>query len=145
MKHKILTIIILAIAVKVIYVLFSMGYASFSDEVQIYNSQDVVELFKRNQAYWYEKIAVEGHQKISPDQLGNCEEGNMQQSAYAFFPLYPFTIRFTMYSVNMGFNSMAMMYSLIFSILLFVLFYKFVRLFYDSEKIASPLIPRIFS
>jgi Gpi18-like mannosyltransferase len=60
----------------------------------------------------------------------------MQQSAYAFFPLYPFTVRFTMYAFNMGFNSMALMYSIVFSILLFVFFYQFTRIFYNSEKIA---------
>jgi len=136
MKNKILTIIIIAITVKIMYVLFSLGYASFSEEVQIYHSQDAVELFKRNQSYWYERIAVEGHEKITPDQLGKCEAGDMQQSVYAFFPLYPFTVRFSMYAVNTGFNSMALFYSLVFSILLFVLFYKFVLLFYKSEKIA---------
>lgn len=137
MKHKILTIIIIAVLVKIIYVLFALGYSNYSQhDLPINNSQDVLELFKRNQGFWYEKIANEGHEKVSPEQLGNCEAGNMSQSRYAFFPLYPFTVRFTMYAVNIGFNSIALLYSLLFSILLYVLFYKFVRLFYSDEKIA---------
>ena len=137
MKHKVLSIIILAIVVKVVYVLFALIYSNISEQsLDINNSQDVVELFKRNQSYWIEKIAVEGHEKITPEELGKCEAGNMQQSHYAFFPLYPFSIRFTMYAFNMGFNSMALLFSLLFSILLFVFFYKFVGLFYKSDRIA---------
>jgi len=137
MKHKVLTIIILAMVVKIVYVLFALAYSNVSEQtLDINNSQDVVELFKRNQSYWIEKIAVEGHEKITPEELGKCEAGDMQQSHYAFFPLYPFTVRFTMYAFNMGFNSMALLFSLLFSILLFVFFYKFVGLFYKSDNIA---------
>jgi len=137
MKHKVLTIIILAIVVKIVYVLFALVYSNIGEQsLDINNSQDVVELFKRNQSYWIEKIAVEGHEKITPEELGKCEAGDMHQSHYAFFPLYPFTVRFTMYAFNMGFNSMALLFSLLFSILLFVFFYKFVGLFYKSDRIA---------
>lgn len=137
MKHKVLTIIILAIVVKVVYVLFALVYSNVTEhKLDINNSQDVVELFKRNQSYWIEKIAVEGHEKITPEELGRCEAEDMQQSCYAFFPLYPFSVRFTMYAFNMGFNSMALLFSLLFSILLFVFFYKFVGLFYKSDRIA---------
>jgi len=137
MKHKVLTIIILAIVVKIVYVLFALVYSNIGEQsLDINNSQDVVELFKRSQSYWIEKIAVEGHEKITPEELGKCEAGDMQQSHYAFFPLYPFTVRFTMYAFNMGFNSMALLFSLLFSILLFVFFYKFVGLFYKSDRIA---------
>ena len=53
MKHKVLTIITLAMVVKIVYVLFALAYSNVSEQtLDINNSQDVVELFKRNQSYW---------------------------------------------------------------------------------------------
>lgn len=124
---KVLIIILVAVLVKLTYFVFA---SSFGWNDSTFDTA----ILKKNDAFWYEKIAVDGHEKITPDQLGKCEEGNIEQSYYAFFPLYPFTIRAIMTLSNWSFDNVAFLLSVLFSIGLFVLFYYYVRNLLNSEK-----------
>lgn len=123
---RVFIILIVCITAKILYLL----YASFSG----YDAD--INVFIRNDSYWYETIATHGHSKITPDQLGSCEENELKQSYYAFFPLYPVIIGSTMEITGISFALVALFYSLLFSIALFLLFYKFIGRLFDSEPIA---------
>jgi Gpi18-like mannosyltransferase len=124
--NRIKYIIIIALSAKILYFLYAIlvGY------------KPNLEIFQRNDSYWYEKIATNGHSKITPDQLGSCEENKLTQSYYAFFPLYPLIVGISMKLAAVDFMTVAFFYSLIFSLLLFVLFYEFVKKVFGSEQIA---------
>lgn len=92
-------------------------------------------ILKRNDSYWYEQVASDGHEKITPDQLGKCEDGDIEQSYYAFFPLYPAIIGATIAFTGVHFNAVAFGYSLLFSLLLFIVFYRYVSLYTGNGRI----------
>jgi Gpi18-like mannosyltransferase len=127
--RKIITIILVAILIKALYFFFAQTFG-FSDKIID------VSILKRNDSYWYENIAINGHEKITPDKLGKCEDGNIEQSYYAFFPLYPILIGSTIKVTGLSFNIVAFIISIITSISLFVIFYQYVKLLYKSEKLA---------
>lgn len=129
-------IVILAVAVKLAYFIF--GYFSG------YHAD--LEILKRNDSYWYEKIAINGHEKITPDQLGSCEDSQLKQSYYAFFPLYPFIIKGAMALTGFSFDKVAFFYSVAFSLLLFLVFFMFIKVLSHSVETAfySTLVLMLF-
>ncbi len=135
MKRTILVLTIVLV-VKMLYLLFAY--------LTVNNGN--ISVFKNNDSYWYETIAVNGHQKITPDKLGKCEEGHLEQSYYAFFPLYPLVIGITMKLTGLSFNLVAFFYSLVFSLAMFVTFYKFTRKVSGNEQLAfhSTLVLLLF-
>ena len=126
---KVALIVFVSVLVKVMYFALAhyLGYTEEGIDIGI---------FKRNDSFWYERIALEGHDRITPDQLGKCEEGNIEQSYYAFFPLYPFLIRAMIIVSKLSFDAVAFLLSILFSTALFVVFYQFLVRRYKSEKIA---------
>ena len=139
MKNRIYFIIALALLMKLSYFLlaYSFGYSDQLIDLSILN---------RNDSNWYQTIATNGHETITPDQLGKCENGQIEQSYYAFFPLYPFTIRHLMNATGGSFNSIAFLLSVLISLGLFVLFYLYARHVLNSEKQAflSTLLLMLF-
>ncbi len=135
--RAIILILITALFIKVVYVLFGCYYQNQRNKSLNGNSEcKITELFIRNDAFWYEKIATHGHEKITPDQLGSCEGGTMVQSYYEFMPLYPFFIRYNMLLFNASFNIIAMIYSLVFSLAAFLLFYHFALVYTMDRRIS---------
>lgn len=48
----------------------------------------------RGDAGWYARIAEQGYPRLSgPHELGHAEQDDVQQSEWAFFPLYPVLVR----------------------------------------------------
>ncbi len=123
MKY-VIRIILLALLVKIVYFIFA-GF--FVEKVDL-------NILNRNDTGWYETIAINGHSKITPDQLGKCEDGNIQQSYYAFFPLYPAIIGLSLKVTGLKFNTVAFIYSILFSILLFLLFFKYISRISASQS-----------
>jgi Gpi18-like mannosyltransferase len=102
----------------------------------VYGHSPDLHILKRHDSYWYEKIAVYGHSVVTPDQLGFCEEDRIEQSYYAFFPLYPAIVGVTMKLIGATFNTTAFLYSLVFSISMFLLFFRFIREWTQSPDLA---------
>lgn len=137
MMKKIIWIIVVAIVVKIFYIFYGLAFNEVNDiGVSSYNTSDLIDFFHKNDSYWYEKIAVNGHHKITPDQLGKCDGNEIEQSYYEFLPLYPFTVKAAMWLFGAGFKQIAFLYSIIFSLLAFILFYLFAKDYTKDENIA---------
>jgi Gpi18-like mannosyltransferase len=137
MIRHILCIIAIALCMKVVYVLFSVVYTQGTNEkTNLSNRNSVLKVFMKNDTYWYMKIATRGYQKITPEQLGGFNGQTWVQSYYAFFPLYPLTVGSTMKFLNIRFSESAFAYSVILSILAFILFYFFSKTYTGNEKTA---------
>jgi Gpi18-like mannosyltransferase len=133
--------------VKIFYVLFAYAINDKTPQrVNLASTQSILDIFKRNDSYWYEKIALNGHEKITPDELGKCNGKEIEQSYYEFLPLYPLIVGATMSLLKLGFNPVAFIYSIIFSVAAFLLFYYFARLYTQDDKRAfwGTLILMIF-
>lgn len=98
--------------------------------------EDAVEIFKRHDGYWYEKIAVGGHHVITPDELGKCDGTTIEQSYYAFFPLYPLLCNGIMRITGWSFNFSAFGLSSVVSLLMFLCFYRFIFIISKSNEVA---------
>ncbi|WP_222164949.1 hypothetical protein [Edaphocola aurantiacus] len=134
MKHPIRTIIIVALLVKCLYLI--MG-AIFSPE-GIHNWNDLIAVFNRNDAGWYENIATNGYPRIHHiDELGKrLPDGSLIQSSWAFFPAYPMLNRSLMFLFGWSFNGAAFLTSLVLSLVHFTLFYSFAKHFLKDENMA---------
>jgi Gpi18-like mannosyltransferase len=131
---KIIYIIIVAIVVKAFYICSGITFNELNDiKVSSYNITNQIDFFQKNDSYWYEKIAINGHHKITPDQLGKCDTNYIEQSYYEFLPLYPFTIRASMLLLNIDFKEVAFLYSIVFSLAAFILFYLFAKTYTNDE------------
>lgn len=138
-------IIGIAVSVKLLYLLYTFALANsgvtFTDSKEftagsINQHDSLTDIFFRYDAGWYEKIATEGHHKISPDSLAPTSPAHWFQSYYAFFPLYPATVKGVQLVTGLGYKPAAILFSFIISIVAFLVFYHFVKLFTQSEKTA---------
>jgi Gpi18-like mannosyltransferase len=135
-KHTIY-IVIVSIGVKFLYVIFGLGcIAHLSDSSPEFSTKGILELFHRNDSYWYAMIAENGHQRITPDQLGDCNESTLNQSYYEFLPLYPFTLRAIMEATGLDFLTVAFLFSFFVSILTFYLFFLFAWQYTQNKEVA---------
>lgn len=66
--------------IKVLYIVMGMV---------LYPEKKMTEAFKRHDSYWYEKIATEGHQHITPDQLGVCDGERIEHPIMLSFRFIP--------------------------------------------------------
>lgn len=125
MKPAILRLIVIAFVMKAFYFVLAgmLGYGG-------------LDALKRHDSYWYEKIATEGHSHITPEQLGKCDGVVVEQSYYAFFPLYPATVGGFMKLTSLSFDVSAFLFSLIISVLLCYLIYKVALKLLDDERLA---------
>ena len=102
-----------------------------------FNDISVLDIFKRNDSCWYEKIATRGYPEIHhKEELGTCIDGVKQQSAWAFFPLYPAIIKATCLISGFSFSGAAFIWSLIFPVFGLLGFYVFTRKFFNDENTA---------
>jgi hypothetical protein len=142
-KH-ILIILAVAIGLKLAYMLFAFFAANngvvFDDnqpfKVESFNEKnDTKLLFFRNDAGWYERVAINGHHKVTPDSL-KPDSKVWRQSYYAFFPLYPATTAVLQKVFNSNYKATATVEAFVFSLLAFVVFYTFAHLYTKSENTA---------
>ena len=125
MKNDVLRLIVVAFVIKALYFVLAgmLGYGG-------------LDALKRHDSYWYEKIATEGHSHITPEQLGKCDGVVVEQSYYAFFPLYPATVGGFIKLTSLGFDISAFIFSLIISVLLCFLIYKVALKLLNNERLA---------
>jgi len=125
MKKNIFYIILIALALKVIYLGFAVGVSKLNVGYSTgYTTNDFFSLFKRNDSFWYQKAAEEGYPKITNEMdLGYSYGKYFKQSVWAHFPLYPLSIRMVETLCNLDFSRSAFIVSLVFSITSFIGFY----------------------
>jgi Gpi18-like mannosyltransferase len=132
---KILIIIVIALLVKIIYVLFSYGVKQYNRLDAAFNYESIIDVFKKNDTYWYEKISLEGYPSIRHSKEIGFHDGPIfNQSAWAFFPFYPILITIIKNITGLNIDSSLLAISIIFSLLLFVLFYFFTLELYGSSS-----------
>jgi Gpi18-like mannosyltransferase len=136
---RIILIVIVAMSVKVLYILFGLAYNKLNNsQIPTHTNKAgyALSFLHRNDSYWYEMIAVNGHSKITPDQLGECGPNGMIQSYYEFLPLYPFSVRLAMKATNLDFQTIALLYSMVLSLAAFILFFYFARMYTGDDDAA---------
>lgn len=94
-------------------------------------------LSKRNDAYWYERIAVSGYEIIETrNDLGYVRADGFKQSNWAFFPCYPMMNRLLMDVSGTDFDGSASMISFVFSALAMIGVYWFCCLCFENSELA---------
>lgn len=135
MNKNLIWILLAAILLKAVYILISLEIDSFRNIDTSFNYETVINVLKKNDAYWYERIALNGYPPIhNANLLGYNEGSEFSQSEWAFFPFYPWLIHFTIKTFSLSANTSMLILSLIFSILAFILFYLFAIALNDKSK-----------
>lgn len=84
-------------------------------------------------AGWYQLIATEGYPVIGPgESLGYWDGADIHQTAWAFFPLYPWTIRAFAWLTGLGMSASFLMMGALLSAALAWLAYRFFSLKADE-------------
>ena len=125
MKKNIFYILLIACTLKIIYFAFAIAVSKFDLGYQVgCNTNDFFSLFKRNDSFWYQKVAEEGYPKITnPMDLGYSYGKYYKQSVWAHFPLYPLSVKSIELLFKLNFNQSASIISLIFASASFIGFY----------------------
>ncbi len=124
-------IIILSLLLKLAYLVFAVIILR---EASSYTLAGYCDMIQRNDSGWYEIIATDGYPEISEkSELGYNNGAEFKQSEWAFFPFYPLMNRVLMNISGLGFALSGLIWSLIFSTLAIIGFYKFVRLYIEDQ------------
>ena len=137
MKKQILIIIIAALLIKLFYFGFAIVVYQYSDNRGFKpDYEGFISTLKKNDAYWYTKIAINGYPKIeNRDDLGYHDGKDFKQSVWAFFPAYPLTVRLFSKIPGIDLNTAFLLVSVLSSVLGFIAFYLFLKVYLnDKEK-----------
>ena len=133
LKRHILSIIALALLVKLLYVLAGQYWLHAS----VANGKQLLQLQQRNDSEWYKQIATLGYPKVDQVRdLGYSDSNVLKQSRWAFFPLYPAVNRGVMQLLGCGYDTAATINAFSFSLLLFIGFYLLARSRLDDATAA---------
>lgn len=125
----------LSIGIKILYLTFPMVIGKANTDQSIYDQY--IKITKKNDAYWYQKIATNGYPEITDErELGYAEGANIKQSEWAFFPFYPIVNKIIIDATGTNYNNSALIMSLLFSTLSLIGFFWFVLIFFKSESLA---------
>ncbi len=126
-RKAILFIIAFSLALKVIYVFCQVVYDNKVNDAET-GYLEVISTFKKADAGWYSKIFEEGYPAFTHrDSIGLRNEGNSVQSAWAFFPGYPYAIKATATIFQTGFNTAALILEVLFSTAFFIILFIFLQ------------------
>ena len=134
MKYPILLVLFI-ILIKVFYYLFFIAV----DDSATQKSPDkqYLKIVKKNDTFWYLKIANSGYPVItSKRELGYAKGPDYKQSEWAFFPLYPVLIVFTSKLLNTDFSNSGLVLSILFSIASILGVYWFGLIFFKDKSLA---------
>ncbi len=134
MRIKHITLLILfSIGIKIAYLIFSIGMNGSNDSI----SNEYIGCVKKNDSYWYQRIATNGYPKINNKRdLGYSNGPDFKQSEWAFFPLYPGMNAITSNIFNISFDTSAFIWSILFSLLSVLGIYWFGLIFFKDQLLA---------
>ncbi len=138
MKQKIIILVAIAILVKVLYFAFAIGISNYTGSKSLKTDYSgYINTLKKNDAYWYENIALNGYPKVEhKEDLGFHDGSEYKQSEWAFFPFYPLSISTVSKIFNLNPDTATLLISYFFSILGFILFYIFLIRYVGDERLA---------
>lgn len=91
-------------------------------------------VFNKNDAGWYLRIAENGYPHIKdPEILKGYVNGQLQQSSWAFFPLFPLLICIVSNLFAISCPAAAFIVVFLFSVACYILFYECARLFLKDD------------
>ena len=132
-RKQIIKLILFSIGIKVLYFIFSTSLIS-SDE-SVYTQY--IQLVKKNDSFWYEKIARNGYREIRvKEEIGFSEAEKYTQSEWAFFPFYSYLNRYTSKIFGLSLDLSSLIWSVLFSTLAIIGVYWFGILFLHDERCA---------
>lgn len=124
-------ILIASLLLKVAYLVFGILILGSASSFSLTGYCDMIQ---RNDSGWYEIIATDGYPEISErSDIGYHKGAEYKQSAWAFFPFYPYINRILTNLSGLGFDYTGLIWSLIFSTLAIIGFYKFTLVFTEDE------------
>jgi Gpi18-like mannosyltransferase len=136
MSRRWITIIAIALMIKIIYFVFAVIVNKAGENgVDPWSFKAFTRIFEKNDSGWYLNIADSWYPKVtSRIELGYSHGAEYRQSPWAFFPMYPFLLRMTHLSTGMSVHLAGFFWAIIFSLLSFLLFYKFCRVLGIDEQ-----------
>lgn len=137
LKNYYFKIFIISFLIKIAYFIFTLLLykSGIVQEKFGLHLDNFLFTFFRNDAGWYKNIIDYGYSAIlNKEELKGIVNGAAIQSEWAFFPLYPYLIKFIMLS-GLDYFVSAFLFTLIISTLCFIAFFEFADYtFADKEK-----------
>lgn len=125
---NLIKILIVAILIKLSYFTFALLVNEIGQTRYRLTFESYISTLKKNDAYWYERIAEAAYPKIeNKEDIGYHKGSEFKQSEWAFFPLYPLLIRYVAQTLNSGTDLSFLIISLITSLLSFWFFFLFLK------------------
>lgn len=124
------------LALKLVYLLFAhlLNDLKIAPQPHSISADGYITMGKKNDAYWYQRIANGWYPKITNKRdLGYSEGADFKQSEWAFFPFYPGLMRLTAQGLSLNFGQAAALWSFIFSLFAFTGFFWFCMLFHRGN------------
>jgi hypothetical protein len=132
-KH-IISLILFSIIIKISY--FSIPVIT-NENINANYFNQYINIVKKNDSYWYEKISLNGYSKIKNKRdLGYSEGAKFKQSEWAFFPLYPAINILNEKIFHLNFDTSSLLLSILFSILSIIGIYWFGLIFLKNQSLA---------
>lgn len=135
-KLSVKTILLIIFAVFAFKFLYVLLHGIYMQQWPV-NFNELAKIFCYNDAGWYQNIAENGYPVIANERdLGYLDATGIQQSSWAFFPLYPLLCKGLMVLFTCDFYTASFLLSLILLPLVAVLFFKLVLFFKPSLQFA---------
>lgn len=133
-KNYLIKIIGIYFLINLIYFLFSLFIANHSSLNLNPDLEGYIQIHKKIDSYWYERIYDNGYQTITDEkQLGyHNSEKDYKLSEWAFFPLFVMILKVIGLPFSLTFGQSALIISAIFSILSFWSFFQICKLYFTS-------------
>lgn len=123
MRKIVFRIFVLCSLARIIYLLFGSAYYNYEG-----SGSTGLHIFNKADAGWYQHIFTNGYPHVTErDSIGLRNAGNSVQSAWAFFPAYPYTIKLFSKIFQTNYNRSAFIAGFFFSIAFFFLLFIFLR------------------
>lgn len=119
-NYPLIKLILILLLLKASYLLFAVALSSTATGIPAYSFdiQSYIELAMQKDAYWYKSIAEHGYPSgILQGDDTRLTDFTQEQSAWAFFPAYPFLNQCISTWLSVPYEMAALITSLIFSIL----------------------------
>ncbi|NQY11802.1 MAG: hypothetical protein HRT71_20080 [Flavobacteriales bacterium] len=130
---NIIVLLLFSIGIKTAYLIISVSVNGSSGNL----FHEYVKTVKKNDSYWYQKIAQNGYPTITEKRdLGFSEGVNFKQSSWAFFPFYPVVVVTTSKYTGLTFDKSFLLWSITFSLFAILGTYWFGLIYFKDHSIA---------